>query len=180
MQLVIDAKNTRLTDAIFAEAYRAVVPKLADAKHTSVRACSARLAELSHEALDISEVVELGTASDKKVRVIAVPVSVHVDDGAEVISDDSFSATVVSFEVNGIPEVQIVNLAISATEQKKLDDAVAAQKALEQTTAAQAADKELQAKLDAARKQGREEALIEKAKQEGAASVAQPATDKVQ
>ena len=170
MQKVFDATGQRLTDALFATAYRATIPLLADAKHVTVRACSARLSELSQNAQDISDVVELGTAKDGKVRVVAVPVSVHVDDGAAVIADDAFTKTVVSFEVNGIPEVQIINLKLSTTEQAEIDKAAAAAAAKEKKDAEDA----LAAKIAAAREQGKEDALLEQAKKEGAASVQKP------
>lgn len=164
-----DALNSKLSDAMFAEAYRATIPVLADATHVTVRACSARLAELSQNATDVSDVVELGMSSEKtpKLRVIAVPVDVHVDSGAAVIQDDSFDKHVVSFEVNGAPVVQIVNLALSATEMK----AEQAMKDAADKVAADAAKVSLDAKLAAAREQGKEEALLEQAKQQGAASV---------
>lgn len=166
---LFDAGNSRLSDAMFAEAYRATIPTLADATHVTVRACSARLAELSQNAQDISDVVELGTSKDGKMRVVAVPVSVHVDSGAAVIADESFDRHVVSFEVNGAPVVQIVNIALSLTEQK-------AEQAMKDAAAKKDADeaqKVLDGKLEAARLQGKEDALIEQAKQQGAASVAQ-------
>lgn len=165
----LDAAGTRLTDALFAEAYRATIPVLADAKHVTVRACEARLQELSATALDISDVVELGTAKDGKVRVVAVPVSVHVDDGAEVVPDNSFDATVVSFEINGRPELQIVNLKLSTSEQAALDRVAAAQKAKEDASAKTDFDKQ----LEAAKEEGRKEALLAQAKAQGAASVVQ-------
>ena len=174
----LDMAGARLTDAVFAEAYRATIPILADAKHVTVRACSARLEELSATALDVSEVVELGTAKDGKVRVVAVPVSVHVDDGAEVVQDDKFDPTVVSFEINGRPELQIINLKLSTTEQAAIDRAAAAQKAKEDANAKTDFDKQ----LEAAKEEGRKEALLAQAKAEGAASVAQteePAKPKV-
>lgn len=165
---LVDAANTRLTDAMFAAAYRMTIPLLADAKHVTVRACSARLSELSSSATDISDVVELGTAKDGKVRVVAVPVSVHVDDGAAVIQDDTFDKHTVSFEVNGIPEVQIVNLAITVTEAKAEQAAAEKQAKL----VADNADKALQAQIEKAKEEGRKEALLAQAKAEGAASVA--------
>lgn len=173
---LVDANNSRLTDAMFAAAYRMTIPTLADAKHVTVRACSARLSELSANATDISDVVELGTAKDGKVRAVAAPVNVHVDDGAEVIADDTFTKTVVSFEVNGHSEVQIVNLALSVSEQKAIQDAADAAAKVQ----ADADKVALDAKLAAAKKEGAEEAMLAKAKAEGAASVGEPATDKVQ
>jgi hypothetical protein len=168
MQRTFDAMGNMLSDALFAEAYRATIPLLADAKHVTVRACSARLAELSGDATDISDVVEIGTAKDNKVRVVAVPVSVHVDDGAAVIQDDKFDPKIVSFEVNGIPEVQIINLRLSRTEQAALDQAAAAQKAKEDANAKSDFDKQ----LEAAKEEGRKQALLDQAKAAGAASVA--------
>lgn len=173
-----DAANTKLSDGLFAEAYRATIPTLADATHVTVRACSARFAELSSTATDISDVVELGTAKDGKVRVVAVPVDVHVDSGAAVIQDDTFDKRVVSFEVNGTPQVQIVNLALSLTEAKAEQAAKDAQAA----TVASSADAAFQKQLADAKEEGRKAALLEQAKQAGAATVAQtPApTGKVQ
>ena len=168
---IVDAAGARLSDAMFAVAYRMTIPVLADAKHVTVRACSARLQELSQNASDISDVVELGTAKDGKVRVVAVPVSVHVDDGAAVIQDDDSNPQVVSFEVNGIPEVQIVNLKVSPTKVAAEAKAKADQDAKDKLAAQAEADKILADKLEAARQQGREEALLAKAKAEGAASV---------
>lgn len=174
---LFDAGNSRLSDAMFAEAYRATIPTLADATHVTVRACSARLAELSQNAQDISDVVELGEVIEKlngqevkRMRVVAVPVDVHVANGAAVIADESFDKHVVSFEVNGAPVVQIVNLALSTMEQR----AEQAAKDAADKIAADAAKVSLDAKLSAAREQGKEEALLERAKKEGAASVQKP------
>lgn len=183
MQKVLDAKGLKLTDALFAEAYRATIPVLADAKHVTVRACSARIAELTAVAADISDVVEVGMSSEKppKLRAVAVPVTVHVDDGAAIIKDDTFLNSVVSFEINGIPEVQIVNLAVTTAEleaQKKASDA-AAQKATAQDQASVNAN--LEAEKKAAFEAGRLKAIndakqkvLDEAMKAGEASVANP------
>lgn len=171
---LVDGNNQKLSDAMFAAAYRMTIPLLADAKHVTVRACSARLSELSADALDISDVVEMGSAKDGKVRVVAVPVNVHVDDGAAVISDDTFDKHTVSFEVNGIPEVQIVNLRLSMTEQAAEDKAKAAADAQVKQADNSAFDKD----LAAAKETGRRNALLAKAEAEGAASVEAPKGNK--
>lgn len=171
---LVDGNNQKLSDAMFAAAYRMTIPVLADAKHVTVRACSARLSELSADALDISDVVEIGTAKDGKTRVVAVPVNVHVDDGAAVISDGSFDKHIVSFEVNGIPEVQIVNLRLSTTEQAAEDRAKASEAAKAKQDDNSAFDKD----LEAAREAGRKKAMLAKAEAEGAASVEAPKGNK--
>lgn len=174
MQIVIDAKGSKLTDAMFAEAYRSVVPKLADAKHTSVRACPARLSELTAVQKDISDVVEIGIDSKGKRRAVAAPVTVHVDDGIMVIEDSAFDKRIVSFEVNGTPEVQIINLALSTSEASAEAALLVKQKADSDAASKKASDAALEGKLAEAREQGRQEALLQKAKEEGAASVAAP------
>jgi hypothetical protein len=183
---LIDAKGLKLTDALFAEAYRATIPTLADAKHVSIRACPARLAELTSVAKDISDVVELGQIGEKLhgklvlvTRAVAVPVSVHIGDGALVVEDETFSPGVVSFEVNGIPELQIVNLAVSdaelAAERKAKDEAMAAAEAKDQA----ALHANLEVDKAAAFKAGRHKAisdakqkLLDEEMKRGEASVA--------
>lgn len=180
MQRTFDAQGQKLSSAIFAEAYRATIPVLADAKHVTIRMSNDRRSELFNCGGDVADVVEVGSVTEEvvnpssglkgtasKTRAVAVPVTVHVKDGAEVIADDAAVPGTISFEINGRPEVQIINLKVSAKEQAVLDKAAAAQKALEDTNAKSDFDKE----LAAAKEAGRKEALLEKAKQAGAASV---------
>lgn len=181
MQRTFDAQGQKLNSAIFAEAYRATIPVLADAKHVTVRMSNTRRSELFDCGGDVADVVEVGSVTEEvvnpssglkgtasKTRAVAVPVTVHVKDGAEVVADDSVNPAVISFEVNGLAEVQIINLALTATEQAAIDKAAAAQKALEDKNAKSDFDKQ----LEAAKEAGRKEALLEQAKQAGAASVA--------
>ena len=97
-----------------------------------------------------------------------MPVDVHVKDGAEVVADDTVNPAVISFEVNGIAEVQIINLALTAPEQAAIDKAAAQKKALEDKNQKSDLDKQ----LEAAKEEGRKQALLDQAKAAGAASVA--------
>lgn len=180
MQRTFDALNSPISSEVFAEAYRATIPVLADAKHVTVRMTSGRAKELSRLRTDVSDVVEFGEVTEEivnlqsglkgtasKVRVIAVPMTVHVKDGAEVVVDDSADPSKISFLINGNPEVEIINLALSPTEQAAKDKASAAVQVRADQNAHVAFDKD----LAAAREAGRKEALLKQAKEEGAASV---------
>jgi hypothetical protein len=180
MQRTFDALGQRLSAAIFAEAYRATIPVLADAKHVTVSMSTSRRSELFGCGGDVADVVEVGSVTEEvvnvssglkgttsKTRVVAVPITVHVKDGAEVVVDDLGDPSVVSFLVNGNPEVQIINLALSTAEQAAKDKAAAAAKAKEDKAAQSDFDKQ----LEAAKEEGRKEALLKQAKEEGAASV---------
>lgn len=187
MVRTFDALGIKLNSAIFAEAYRATIPVLADAKHVTIRMSNTRRSELFDCGGDVADVVEVGSVTEEvvnpssglkglasKTRAVAVPVTVHVKDGAEVVADDSVNPAVISFEVNGLAEVQIINLALNAAEQAAVAKAAAANKAKEDSNAQDAFQKQ----LADAKEAGRKEALLEKAKQEGAASVDAPAAPK--
>lgn len=180
MQRTFDAQGQELNSAIFAEAYRATIPDLADAKHVTIRMSNDRRSELFDCGGDVADVVEVGSVVEvvvnpssglkgttKKTRAVAVPVTVHVKDGAEVVADDKAVPSVISFEINGRAEVQIINLKVSAAEQAALDKAGAAQKALEDKNAKSEFDKQ----LEAAEERGRQKALLQQAEEKGAASV---------
>jgi hypothetical protein len=181
MQRTFDSQGQKLNSGIFAEAYRATIPVLADAKHVTIRMSNIRRSELFDCGGDVADVVEVGSVTEEivnpssglkglasKTRAVAVPVDVHVKDGAEVVADDAVNPAVISFEVNGIAEVQIINLALTAAEQSAIEKAAAAKKALEDKNQQSDFDKQ----LAAAKEEGRKQALLEQAKAAGAASVA--------
>lgn len=179
-----DAKNTLLDDSIFAQAYRAVIPAMSDPKFVTIRIHPKRMAELQTVSGPTADVIEVGMFSEgsKSVaRVIAVPVEVHPKDGAELVSDFNQDPTVVSFCINGIPHVQIINLAVTPAEAKA--KAAADKDASDKADASNKAIKDAQlekAKADAF-EEGRKAALIEQARAAGAASVAKtPEPTKVQ
>jgi hypothetical protein len=178
---VFDSNGSKISDSLFAEAYRATVPVLADAKHVTIRMHSNRASELSQVAGDISDIVEIGEVTETRldgstktlVRVIAAPVTVHVKDGAELILDDKADPTVISFQVNGIPEVQIINVAITSAEMKAKQAAGAKAKADADAANNALRDKELEAAKLTAFEEGRKQAILDQAKAAGAASVQQ-------
>ena len=177
-----DVKGSKLSDSIFAEAYRTTIPLLADAKHVTVRMHPNRASELTTVAGDISDVVEIGDVQETRLdgsvkttyRIIAAPVTVHVKDGAELIIDSAADPTVISFQVNGIAEVQIINLAVTSAEMKSKQIADAKAAADAQIAADAARDKELESAKAQAFEEGRKQAILDQAKQAGAASVQTP------
>jgi len=176
-----DANNSKISDALFAEAYRATIPVLADAKHVTIRMHLMRASELTNVAGDLSDVVEIGEVTETRLdgstktltRVIAAPVTVHVRDGAELILDSDADPTVIAFQVNGIPEVQIINLGITSAEAKakQIADAKAAAEA--KAASESARDKQIEEEKAKAFEEGRKQAILDQAKAAGAASVQQ-------
>lgn len=176
----IDAANSVLSNAVFAQAYRATIPGLADAKHVTVKIHPNRLKELHADTDDLSDIVEVGTFPETRIdgtvksttRIIAVPNTIHPASGAELLADPDADPSTVLFQVNGIPEVAIINLQLSAKEYSDKKSADAKADADAKAAAKKASDDAMASQIEAAKEEGRKEALLEQAKAEGKASVA--------
>lgn len=171
----IDAKGSKLSDALFAEAYRTLIPGLTDAKYVTIRMHTNRATDLSMVESDLSDVVEVGQFTEKGLgdvtrnvtRVVAVPVTVHPKDGAELVVDDNEDPTKVVFCVNGIPELEVVNMSLSSAEIKAKKSADE-----EMVKSAKAADDaQFEKDIADAKERGRKAELLKQAEAAGAASV---------
>lgn len=160
---IFDRNNSQLDGSELAEAYRATIPLMADARHVTLRMCGNRMAEVVAISKDFSDSVEVGYDDDKKLRIIAAPQVVHPDAGAEMVEDQMVDPHEIHFCVNGIPEVKIIRIRLSRQEQAAVDKAEQDAKA----AAAKAEEERIKLEEADAFEQGKREARIEAAKEAG-------------
>jgi hypothetical protein len=111
---MVDACGSRLTPKLFIQVFRDVT-KLSPARFLTLRLHLDRYKEL-HDLADIPESIQVGQVPGMLGRMITkincIKPPIGVSDGIQILIDCKADPSTMTFEIHGIPEMVVKNLAV--------------------------------------------------------------------